>query len=455
MKKFIGIAFAAVIVISIGCNDGSIIGNDLLENEAIELAYDDNFELTAKTIRGDSVATFRSGLTSGNYLLGQIDDPLFGKYASDIYTGISFGSSTPDFSESTIDSVVLELEYNSIGFYGDDDVVHNIEVFTVEEDWLDRDTIYSNESFATSMMPIGSKSFVPDIEADSIRFQVRDSAIDSFITLSPRISIRIDNAFGEMLLADSAAAVNDTLLTKSFKGFYIKSTTDGNSMIGLNFVKSGSISTIIPKLAVYYTQASTTGPVKRTYNYLLRNEVYSEFKLDNTGSIVGNSINDEIAGEEFLYSQGMSGVNGEIGLPDLSSLQGNLINSAQLVLTIADDENESYDYNAQFLLSKYVDKLSGERVLIDDITKPGLSLANGLAILGGLPERVLHENGDSITTVTFNITDFTKNVIESGESISKIIISPVGRLETARRTVFYGSKHPTYPAKLRIAYTII
>jgi hypothetical protein len=68
MKKFFGIAFSAIIVMALGCNDGSIIGNDLLGEEAIELAYDDSFELTAKTVRGDSIATFRAGLTSSTYL---------------------------------------------------------------------------------------------------------------------------------------------------------------------------------------------------------------------------------------------------------------------------------------------------------------------------------------------------------------------------------------------------
>ena len=148
----------------------------------------------------------------------------------------------------------------------------------------------------------------------------------------------------------------------------------------------------------------------------------------------------------------MSGVNGEVGLPDLSSLKGNLINSAQLVLTIAEDENDSYPHNRRFLLSKYDD---GDRVIIEDIVKDGVNISTGLAILDGIPRRVVHENGDSVTTVTFNITDYTRNVIDSEEISPKLVVTPVGRVETARRTVFYGSKHPTYPAKLRIAYTII
>lgn len=454
MKKFFGIALGAITLISIGCNDGSIIGNDLLDNEAIDLAFDDNFVLSARTLRGDSISTFRSGQTANTYLLGQIDDPEFGKYESDIYTGISFGSSLPEFDNSTIDSIILELEYDSLGFYGDNSVAHTIEIFQVEEDWLDRDTIYSDESLTTSVTSIGSKTFVPNFRGDSIRFQVRDTDVDSFITLSPRINIPLDNAFGQMLLDDEAAAMNDTSLVNLVKGLYIKTSTAGSSMIGLNFLKSGSISGIIPKLAVYYTQTTTTGSTKRTYNYLLRNEVYSNFKLDNSGSPVGNSLNSEEAGEEFIYSQGMSGVNGEVILPDLSDLRGNLINSAQLVLTVADDDNDFYPVNRRFLLSKYDD--DGDRVLIEDIVKDGVNITTGLAILDGFPNREVNENGDSLTTVTFNITDFIRNTIEDElTTTSRLVISPVGRSETPRRTIFFGSKHPTNPIKLRIAYTII
>ena len=454
MKKIFGIAIAAITIISIGCNDGSIIGNDLLDNEAIELAFDDDFIVSAKTLRGDSVSTFRSGQTANTYLLGQIDDPEFGKYESDIYTGISFGSSLPEFDDATIDSIVLELEYDSLGFYGDSNEAHTIEIFRVEEDWLDRDTVYSDESFATSMTPIGSKTFVPNFRGDSIRFQVRDTDVDSFISLSPRINITLDNSFGQMLLDDEDATTSDTSLVKLVKGLYIKSTTAGNSMIGLNFLKSGSISSIIPKLAIYYTQNTTTGSAKRTYNYLLRNEVYSNFKLDNSGRPVGNALNSEEAGEQFLYAQGMSGVNGEVTLPDLSALRGNLINSSQLVLTVDDENNDFYPVNRRFLLSKYTD--NGDRVLIEDVTKGGVNITTGLAILDGFPKRVLSENGDSITTVTFNITDFTRNTIEDElTTTSRLVISPVGRSETPRRTIFYGSKHPSYPIKLRIAYTII
>ena len=456
MKRYLVNALAAIVLIAAGCSDGSVIGNDLLEDEAIDLAFDDSYQLATRTVLGDSIATYRINSPSRTMFLGELDDPVFGKVSSDIYTGFTFGSSLPSFLENaTVDSIVLYLEYAPDFFAGDDGVVHNIEVFRIEEDFLDMDTIYSDQSFATAMTPLGSKSFVPDPIGDSIRWQVRDLDVDSFVFLTPRINIPLDNSFGEEILQDTFATKSDSAIVAAFKGLYIRSTTEGSSMIALNFEKSGTISNLVAKMALFYTEVDAEGITrKRTYNYLVRNEASSNFVLDYAGSPVGNSIGDYTAGEDEFYAQGLSGVNAEVDLPDLSALAGNIINSAQLVLTVNDDDTEDYPGISQFLMSKPTE--DGEsRILIDDLTKTGVLLTTGLALLDGAPERVLSETGDSITTVTFNITDFVRNSIEDEISAPKLVISPVGRAETARRTVFYGSNHPTYPAKLRIAYTVL
>jgi|GEM_PF-344145 len=456
MKRYLVNALAAIVLVAAGCSDGSIIGNDLLEDEAIDLAYDDSYQLASRTVAGDSIATYRRNSPSRTMFLGQLDDPVFGKVSSDIYTGFTFGSSLPSFQDNaTIDSIVLYLEYAPDQFAGADDVEHNIEVFRIEEDFLESDTIYSDQSFAAAMTPLGSKRFVPDPEGDSIRWQVRDLDVDSFVYLTPRINIPLDNAFGEEILNDTFATKTDSAIIAAYKGLYIKSTTEGNSMIALNFEKTGTISNLIAKMALFYTEVDTAGITrKRTYNYLVRNEASSNFILDYEGSLVGNALGDYIAGEDEFYAQGLSGVNAEVDLPDLSSLAGNIINSAQLVLTVNDEDTDDYPGISQFLLSKPSED-GDTRILIDDLTKTGVALTTGLALLDGAPERMLSESGDTITTVTFNITDFVRNSIEDEISAPKLTISPVGRAETARRTVFYGSNHPTYPAKLRIAYTVL
>lgn len=464
MKKFLASALFASAVMILACTDGSIIGNDLLGDEEISLKFDENFELTGQTVLGDSVATYSQNSTNQTYLLGKIDEPIFGKYSSDIYTAIAFNSAgSIDYSNSVLDSIILDLEYDNLGFYGDSTVVHNIEVYRVVEDFIDKDTIFSDQSFMTDMNPIGNVSLIPSL-SETLSAKLRDLDVDSTVILSPRLRIRLDDAFGIEILEDEDAQVSDSALVENFKGFYIKSNPEGNSMIGLNFNENPDFNDGVARLHVYYTQTNTDGEeILREYSYLLRSVTSSTFVHDYSGSEVGAALNDKDKAAEFLYCQNMAGVNAEINLPDLNFLDNNnsdtvIINAAQLVLTVNEDigefETDLYPPYIQFLLSKDNADNDG-RVLIDDIVKDGISLSLGLQIHDGIVREVTQDDGSTIKTVTFVITDYVKNLLKNDISSSKITISPVGRSESPRRTVFYGLNHPDYPAKLRIAYTKI
>lgn len=462
MKKFLVYALFISAAMITACTDGSIIGNDLIQDEVITLEYDDNFELSGQTVLGDSVATYRVNTTNQTYLLGQVDEPTFGKYSSDIYTGLAFNTIFPNYGIAEIDSVVLDLEYDTLGFYGDPAVVHHIEVFEVVEDIFLQDTIYSDETFEVEMNPIGSISLVPST-TQSLETKFRDADVDSTITLSPRLRIRLDNSFGLKILQDSAGQVSIEDLQNNIKGLYIKSTTEGSSMIGLNFNENTEFNNGIARLHVYYTRTETNGEKSLLdYSYLLRSATASTFVHDYEGSVVGNALNSQDAADEFIYSHNMAGVDAEINMPDLNILDDFnndtiIVNSAQLVLTVNEDDaqfdTELYPYSRRFLLSK-VDE-NGENVLIDDLIKDNIELAVGLLIHDGQVRETTHEDGSIVKTVTFNITDYVRNLIKNDISSSKVTISPVGRSESPRRTVFYGLNHPDYPAKLRIAYTKI
>ncbi len=473
MKKFLAYALFSSAIIITACTDGSIIGNDLLGDEVITLEFDENFELSGQTVLGDSIATYSINTPNQTYMLGEVDEPTFGRYASDIYTGITFNSTFPNFipnsvSESVVlDSVVLDLEYDTLGFYGDTTVVHNIEVYEVTEDILNLDTIFSNQTFSTDLDPIANVSLVPS-NSKTIDIKYRDvDIVDSTITLSPRLRIRLDDAFGTRLLEDSAAQVSIDDLEANFKGLYIKSTTDGSSMIGLNFNENPDFNDGIARLHIYYTKTESNGEkTLEDYSYLLRSVTSSTFVHDYSGSLVEASLNDTDKGDEFLFCQNMAGVNAEVNIPDLNFLDNNnadtiIINSAQLVLTVNADANNGNEFDtdiyppsARFLLSK--DNENGDgRVLIDDIVKDGITLSVGLQIHDGEAREVILDDGSIIKTVTFNITDYVQNLLEDDISSSKVTISPVGRSESPRRTVFYGLNHPDFPAKLRIAYTKI
>lgn len=462
MKKYLAYALFASAIIITACADGSLIGNDLLGNEELNLEFEDNFELKGQTVLGDSVATYSINTTNQTYLLGEVDEPTFGKYSSDIYTGITFNVTFPDLKDATIDSVVLDLEYDSLGFYGEANTIHNIEVFEVADDILDFDTIYSNQTFFKGLSPIGSVSLVPSTTTN-INIDHREVDSDSIITLSPRLRIRLDDEFGTRLIEDTLAQGDIEILESNFKGLYIKSTTDGSSMIGLNFNENPDFNDGIARLHVYYTKVENGEDVLDEYSYLLRAATSSTFVHDYSGSQVGAALNDQDAGDEYIFCHNMAGVNAEINFPDINFLDNNnedtiIVNSAQLVLTVNEDVSEFdtdlYPPSVQFLLSKENEDGEG-RVLIDDIIKTGLDLTTGILLLDGVAREGTDDNGNTIKTVTFNITTYVQNLLKDDISSSKITISPIGRSESPRRTVFYGLNHPEFPAKLRISYTKI
>ncbi|MDF1694552.1 MAG: DUF4270 domain-containing protein [Saprospiraceae bacterium] len=463
MKKFMACALFVSAIFITACTDGTIIGGDLVGDEEISILFEDGFEFSGQTVLGDSIATYNITTTNQTYLLGQIDDPTFGKYSSDIYTAIAFNSAFPNFDNTVIDSIVLDLEYDDAGFYGDTTVSHTIEVFRVIEDFVSRDTIFSNESFMTDMVPLATKTLVPSRSA-TIPFKVRDLDVDSTIDLSPRLRIQLDNAYGTEILENGDAEVSDSALIEAFKGLYIRTTPNGSSMMGLNFNENPDFNDGIARLHLYYTKTNSNGEeFPEDYSYLLRSVTSSTFNHDYDGSAVGDALIDPLGSDQFIYSHSMAGVNAEINFPDLNFLDNNnqdtiIINSAQLVLTVNEDEamfqTETYPPATQFVLSK--DNEEGEgRVLIDDITKDGIDLSFGLQIHDGIVRETILDDGSEVKTVSFVITDYIRNLLNDDISSSKITISPIGRSESPRRTVFYGLNHPDFPAKLRIAYTKI
>ena len=462
MKKFLASALFLSAILLTSCTDGSIIGNDLLDDQEIDLVFEENFELNGQTVLGDSLATFISGTTNQTYMLGDIDDPIFGKYTSDIYTAFRFNSVFPNFDNAVLDSIVLDLEYDASGFYGDTLATHTIEVFRVTEEFVNRDSIFSNESFETEMMPLANVSLVPSLSA-TIPSQLRDFDVDSTVQLSPRLRIRLDDAFGMEILADSLSASSDSALVATYNGLYIRSSSNGLGMMGLNFNENPEFNDGIARLHMYYTTTDEEGTQSlEEYSYILSSVTSSTFTHDYAGSVVENALNDTLAGDEFLYVQNMAGVNSEIFFPDLNVLDNFnedtiIINAAQLVFTINEDMSinpDIYPNSAFFLLSK--DNEDGDaRILIDDITQGGIDVATGFDIHDGVVKDVVDDNGNTIKTVTFVITKYVQNLLKDDISSSKVTISPVGRTESPRRTVFYGINHPDFPAKLRIAYTKI
>ena len=76
--------FIFVLSIFIGCQDPIVVGNDLLDEERLNIGVTDTFDLISYTISGERVVTHRPGIDSRTYLLGNLNDNVFGKISAEI-----------------------------------------------------------------------------------------------------------------------------------------------------------------------------------------------------------------------------------------------------------------------------------------------------------------------------------------------------------------------------------
>ena len=150
-----------VLVASCKKKDSSLGLNDLDQNNLLNSAQVDTFQLETYTIAEDSVITDNPAFA----VLGSYVDPKFGNVNANFYTQLVPSGLNPDFgdlSTITIDSVVLGLEY--VGFTGDL-YKQTLQVFEMSEDIHLDSTYYqftTKNVYPTSLIQPNYQAFKPD-----------------------------------------------------------------------------------------------------------------------------------------------------------------------------------------------------------------------------------------------------------------------------------------------------
>lgn len=436
----------AIAILSISCNDPITIGTDI--EDPIELVFTDTITLDTKTVQGDTTATFTLGVNNTTYLLGALDDTYFGQSNSEIYFELRYGSTLPDFQGSTLDSVVLVLQYDTLGVYGDTTAVYDVEIRQMDER-MEGDTIRSNRTFALQSDIIGSKSFVPRL-TDSIMIDSHTDTVTDLVTISPQFRIPMTTAFGDFLFnADPINYVDDETLEEFIKGLYIKATPSSSSMIGLNLGDANNLSGA-NALRVYYTDEED---VKRIYDFTLSSRTFAHFDHDISGSAVEAYLADEdFNGDDLAFYQSMSGVEAEFSFPSIIQFQDAIINKAELVYysTILDPQMDQVLDPIDLTTTTYINT-DGERVLTVDAS---IAISNGpyTSVLGGVPERV----GDlNVFKHTINMTNHVNTLLNNPELARNVRLTALQRSERSSRTIIFGSGASQYQPVLRLSYTNI
>lgn len=431
------------------CSDPTLIGSDLLEDDKVGVGFSDTLSLIAETEMGDSVRTyspvFDNQMTS--YLFGDMQDPVFGRSKSSLYIQPLPEFTNPDFRNIEIDSVVLVLPYDTNAFYGNIAAIFGIDVLELDEEIPNSEEYFSDQTFMTKAVPLGTHMFQPKF--DSLDVIERVNGEFDTTTYAPQLRIPLDLSVGMTLTRfDSAVYANDSTFGTFFKGLHLRPTITNEGMIAFNLKNS-----TLAGIHIYYMKDDTI-PTQFQFGLVSTSTRFANYEHDYSGSVVSNYIDNTTAGEEFLFVQGMAGTNIRIEIPDYGRFKdGYIINRAELEVTVAtldEDPPGVFDPARGLILSRKSDEgiLQAIRDIEIIVNGSGLSIPD---LFGGLPE---DSKDGSVTVYKMNLSSHFQEMLE-GLHPNELYLTAFPKTERAGRSVLFGTEHPTYSIKLKLAFTEI
>ena len=430
-------ALFLLLFISLGifsCKKSTLIGNDILPpGDDLNGIYTDTLTLFTKTVTEDPLKTS----SSSKFLLGTIDDPVFGKSTASIYAQLQIGGEVDLGSPDSlfIDSLVLNLQY--AGHYGKFDVPQNIFVYRVAEDMNDDSTYHSDKTFAVQSQLIGERfNFTPD-------FAHTPHELGAFI--NPSMRIRLSDRLGQKLLNESQSGnfASNEAFQHFFKGIMV--TTDSNTTAHGAMYFSMNSSTTASHLTVFYHKPDKDS---LSFNFAFGSNcaIFNHYTHNYTATEVEAHLNSAAVSDTVVYVQGMSGVKTKITLPFLGNLGNILVNKAELEITVPAwriDADTVFTAPARMLclLSDSV----GKNLIIPDEVSSNLTY-------GGFKETST-VNGQTIYKYRFSITEHLQDLVSGLSTDYGLYLLTYPSAETADRVILAGgNRTDDFRMKLNLIY---
>lgn len=345
--------FLLLLLIAVSCKKKeSPLGlNELDQNDLLNSAQVDTFQLETFTIVEDSVITDNPAYA----VLGAYIDPKFGSVNASFYTQLVPSGLNPDFgdlSTITIDSVVLGLEY--VGYTGDF-YKQTLQVFELSEAIHPDSTYYqftTKNVYPTSLIQPNYQAFKPDPNGVTV---VGGDTVDT------QLRIRLKNAFGKKFLIEaqsgSDAFSSVDKFTNYFKGLHVRVNNPGQPA-GKGGVFYFNLNDPMSKMTIYYHQNG----LQKTYDLLINSDCadFNHVEINNTGTPVQTVINDTASGLKEYYCQAFRS-RAVINMPTIKNLPKKaIIHKAELLLPIQYQTGSKYIPSTELTVSAKVDDvLSG------------------------------------------------------------------------------------------------
>ncbi|MCC7301828.1 MAG: DUF4270 domain-containing protein [Bacteroidia bacterium] len=434
-NSFSASCFLALALCLASCKkENSNIGLDLIDDQ-LGVEYTEAAYLQAHTIREDSLVTSNRSATS----LGYYDDPVFGKTTASVYSQFLLSTTGPNFGTATCDSVILSMTFK--GFYG----TLSPQVFTVYtlNGMMYKDSTYDCEdSIDVSTSLAGVQTIYP---------RPFDSLFAGNDTFPPQLRIKLNNSFGNFLLAASAGDLaSNTAWVNYFKGLYITAgpvNTNARKAGGILSFKWADANT---KITLYYHDAYGThgNQGRASYSFIVDGNTasFNHYRHDYSGrpAITAQLNGNDTANYDHVYVQGLMGLKTKFYLPNIQFLksQGDIaVNKAELILQ-TDASTMDNDFATPSKLVLVALDSAGKQILLSDYYED-----QGGTYFGGTWDATKKQ-------YRFNIARHIQDLLNGEKQDYGLILLASGSAVNPHRVVLGGGTTSSpHKMRLKITYT--
>jgi Domain of unknown function (DUF4270) len=392
----------------------------------------DTFTLETYSVLDDSINTKNPLLN----VLGEMNDPVFGKMKNSFYTQLRLEAANPDFGDTNdivMDSMVLAMQFSN---YTGKLTPQTFEVYEVNED-IESDTAVKYYEFSslsvkpTNLVAAGQGTITPEPIADAI--------IDT-ISVQPQLRIQLDTNFAKRLIGEAESGgtnftSNDNFLNY-FKGLYIK-TNNAPQAVGTGGIFAFNMLSNASKVTMYFRRWELVNNVntlvKKQFDMVINGSStnFNRVERDITGSKVEQALNNPSNGLVSFYTQ-VFGLRAAVKIPGLSNLPKTaIIHKAVLYLPIEYQTGSVYSPGSTVLM-------------FEKLTEGG-----NTAVRWYTPTV-----SDFTKSVTQDIGTFAQQIVSGLKENKPIYISP-SRISTSGDRVIFNGPNTTNKEKpkLYIIYT--
>ncbi len=407
----------------VSCEDPVVKPDDkLVNNEDSTLKTTDTVTLTTKTVRENPL----SAKNLDNAILGSMDDNKFGKSSASFYTQVTLPSNDVSFDDNlTFDSLVLTLDYS--GSYGNIEKGQDIEVYQMTGKIQDDQNYQSDASFNTNQQQVLKRvsNFTPNLQ-DSVTIDGETKPGHMRIKLNQKNFIGPD--FIDMVEQgfSSKADFNSYL-----EGFYVTVDTTSGFGEGVTYFDLASLQS---KLTLYYKDSANN---RKTFDFVINETTnWVNHYTHNYNNTLASSILQDDGPDSLMMVQAMSGLKGKINFPYLNELGDILVNKAELIITVA-EEDQTYTVPEQMNALRIDTTLENTFVYIGD----QFTGTNDL--------------GSNVKRYKFTIEGYLQSIINGQVDNDGISLRTFPNNTIADRVIIGGGNHSVNDVELELTYTKI